>query len=482
MGSRSAFIVLKRAGNRDSPGPEGGKGGVARREPPTGNTGRDMSPANLSTKRRWIAELARTKPGTALTLLHHVIDMDWMLEAYRLTRRDGATGIDGVTAKAYHANLMANLRNLLDRIKSGLYKAPPVRRAYIPKADGTKRPLGIPTFEDKVAQRAIAMVLEAVYEQDFLPCSYGFRPERSAHMALRQLYDATTVRQQYWVLDVDIRKYFDTIPHDHLRAILDQRATDGVIRRMIDKWLKAGVLEDGHLRFATDGTPQGGVISPLLSNIFLHAVLDRWFEDDVKPRMRGGATLVRFADDFVMTFAYHDDARRVLEVLGKRLGRFGLTIHPDKTRFVDFRPERRGGTHPDCKEPPFDFLGFTHTWVKSRRGKNVVRQTTAKSRLARALVAIKDWCRKFRHWPILAQHEKLSMKLVGHFAYYGITGNFWQIDRYRQQVVKIWRKWLERRTRAKRLTWDRFNAFLLRHPLPKARIFRRYATPSEALP
>ena len=275
---------------------------------------------------------------------------------------------------------------------------------------------------------------------------------------------------------------FDSIPHDQLRAILDQRVTDGVIRRMIDKWLKAGVLEDGLLRFATEGTPQGGVISPLLSNIFLHVVLDRWFEDEVRPRMAGDATLVRFADDFVMTFETHHDAKRVLEVLGKRLGRYGLTLHPDKTRFIDFRPERRGGTHPDCKEPPFDFLGFTHTWVKSRKGKNGVRQTTAKSRLARALVAIKDWCRTNRHWPVLVQHAKLSAKLRGHYAYYGITGNIRQLDQYRQQVTKTWRKWLERRTRAKRLTWARFNTFLARHPLPRAKIIHRYATPSEALP
>jgi len=221
-----------------------------------------MNPANLSTKRRWIAELARTKPGTVLFSLHHVIDLEWMKAAYRLTRKDGATGIDGATAADYKANLVANLTDLLDRIKSGRYKAPPVRRTYIPKADGTQRPLGIPTFEDKVAQRAIAMVLEAVYEQDFLSCSYGFRPKRSAHEALRQIYGATTMRRQHWVLDVDIRKYFDSIPHDQLRAILDQRVTDGVIRRMIDKWLKAGVLEDGLLRFATEGTPQGGVMAP----------------------------------------------------------------------------------------------------------------------------------------------------------------------------------------------------------------------------
>jgi RNA-directed DNA polymerase len=269
---------------------------------------------------------------------------------------------------------------------------------------------------------------------------------------------------------------FDSIPHDQLRAILDQRVTDGVIRRMIDKWLKAGVLEDGLLRFATEGTPQGGVISPLLSNIFLHAVLDRWFEHEVRPRMVRGATLVRFADDFVMTFEAHYDAKRVLEVLGKRLGRYGLTLHPDKTRFIDFRPERRGGTHPDCKEPPFDFLGFTHTWVKSRKGKNVVRQTTAKNRLVRALGAIKDWCRTNLHWPVLAQHAKLSAKMRGHYAYYGITGNIQQLQRYAQQVTRTWRKWLARRTRSKRFPWDRLSAFLARHPLPRAKIIHRYAT------
>ncbi len=434
-----------------------------------------MDPANLLTKRHWIVELARRKPGEVLFLLHHVIDFEWMREAYWLTRKDGATGIDGMTAQDYEANLEANLRDLRERIISGRYKAPPVRRAYIPKADGTQRLLGIPTFEDKVAQRAIAMVLEAVYEQDFLSCSYGFRPGRSAHQALRQLSGVITVRRQHWVLDVDIRKYFDSIPHQALRAILDQRVTDGVIRRMINKWLKAGVLEEGHLHFATEGTPQGGVISPMLSNIFLHHVLDQWFEDEVKPRLNGNATLVRFADDFVMTFETHHDAKRVLEVLGKRLGRFGLTLHPDKTRFIDFRP-RRDGTHPDCTDPPFDFLGFTHAWVKSRNGKNVVRQTTAKSRFARALLAVKSWCRANRHRPILEQLARLSAKLVGHFAYYGITGNFRRLHQYRQQVTKTWRKWLERRTRGKRLTWDRFQAFLARHPLPRARIIHRYAT------
>ena len=434
-----------------------------------------MNPANLSTKRQWIAELARRKPGVVLFSLHHVIDLEWMEKAYWLTRKDGATGIDGVTADEYEVNLEANLSDLLDRIKSGRYKAPPVRRSYIPKADGSRRPLGIPTFEDKVAQWAIVMVLEAVYEQDFRTCSHGFRPRRSAHGALRELYSAITRQGQYWVLDVDIRKYFDSIPHHQLRAFLDQRVTDGVIRRMIDKWLKAGVLEDGLLHRETEGTPQGGVISPILSNIYLHHVLDEWFEDEVRPRLRGSCTLVRYADDFVMTFTRHHDAKRVLEVLGKRLERYGLMLHPDKTRFIDFRPERQGGTHPDCKGPPFDFLGFTHTWVKSQKGKNVVRQTTAKSRLARALVTINDWCRTNRHLPVLWQHQRLAAKLVGHYAYYGITGNVRQLHRYSNQVQRLWRKWLERRTRSKRLSWARFGKFLARHPLPRPLIVHRYA-------
>jgi group II intron reverse transcriptase/maturase len=440
-----------------------------------------MDPANLLTKWYWIVELARRKLGTVLFSLNHVIDFEWMREAYIRTRKDGATGIDGVTAQDYEANLEANLRDLLGRIKSGRYKAPPVRRTYIPKADGSQRPLGIATFEDKVAQRAIAMVLEAVYEQDFLSCSYGFRPGRSAHQALNQLAGVITVHRQRWVIEVDIRKYFDSIPHSHLREILDQRVTDGVVRRMIDKWLNAGVLEAGNLYFATEGTPQGGVISPILSNIFLHHVLDKWFEDEVRPRMRGKATLVRFADDFVMTFENYHDAKRVMDVLGKRLGRFGLALHPDKTRFIDFRPQRHGGTPPECKVRTFDFLGFTHMWGKSRKGKDVVRQTTAKSRYARSLSAVKGWCQTNRHRPIREQRAKLSATLNGHFAYYGITGNMRRLRQYRYQVERIWHKWLERRTRGKRFPWDRFRALLDRQALPLPRITHRYTGWSEAL-
>src|SRR3974377_1639232 len=444
---------------------------------------RTLSRANLSTKRQRIAELARSKRGVALSTLHHVIDLEWLKEAYRLTRKDGALGIDGVTAADYAENLEANLLDLLRRIKSVRYQAPPVRRAYIPKADGSRRPLGLPTLEDKVAQRAIVMVLEAVYEQDFLVCSYGFRPGRSAHQALQGLRTGFMSHGLRWVLDIDIVKYFDSIPHSHLRAVLDRRVTDGVIRRMIDKWLKAGVLEDGLLRHATESSPQGGVVSPCLSNIFLHHVLDEWFEFEVRPRLKGRCTLIRFADDAVLAFEDFLDAKRVLGVLGKRLARYGLTLHPDKTRFVDFRNNPPNWTaHAATNGTSFTFLGFTHVWGKSRAGKNVVRQVTAKNRYARALAAVTAWCRVNRHQPIPDQSAHLTAMMRGHYAYYGISGNFRRIRWYAHQVARIWQKWLSRRDRGGRLRCNQFTALRKRHPLPAARLVHRYTFASETLP
>jgi len=411
----------------------------------------------------------------ALYLLHHHVDMDWMREAYRLTRKDGAPGVDGQTAADYAKNLEANLLDLMTRIKSGRYVAPPVRRTYIPKADGSQRPLGIPGFEDKVAQRAIVMLLEPIYEHDFMSFSYGFRPKRSAHGALQALRGAIMGKQLRWVLDVDISKFFDTLQHHHLRDFLDQRVTDGVVRRMIDKWLKAGVLEKGVLHHAQEGSPQGGVVSPLLANIYLHYVLDEWWAKEVWPRLWGNGSLVRYADDCVMAFETLEDAKRVLEVLGKRLERFGLKLHPKKTRLIDFRPQRPDGGHdPETDGSNFDFLGFTHSWGKTRKGNLAVRQTTAKSRFARALAAVTDWCRTNRHRRVKEQREHLSQMMRGHYAYYGVSGNSRRLGWFACQVVKIWRKWLSRRGRNGRIPWNRFRDFLKSYPLPQPRIVHKY--------
>src|SRR3954463_7659475 len=314
------------------------------------------------------------------------------------------------------------------------------------------------------------------------PCSYGFRPGRSAHQALRTLRDAIWGQRLYWGLDIDIRKYFDSIPHAHLRRFLDQRVTDGVIRRMIDKWLKAGVVEDGHLHHTTAGSPQGGVISPCLSNVDLHYVLDEWFETEVRRRLKGRCTLVRYADDLVMAFEHSDDAKRVLAVLGKRLERYGLMLHPDKTRFVDFRPNRADRTdHPTTDGTSFDFLGFTHVWGKPRNGKNMVRQVTAKDRYARALAAVTERCRANRHQPIPEQHACLAAMMGGHYAYYGIAGNGRRLRWYARQVVRIWKKWLSRRGRHGNVLWSRLTEWLKSHPLPPPKIVHPYAAASEAL-
>jgi group II intron reverse transcriptase/maturase len=292
----------------------------------------------------------------------------------------------------------------------------------IPKGDGRKtRPIGIPTFEDKVLQRAVLMVLEAVYEQEFYDFSYGFRPNRSAHQALDSLWHRLMEVSGGWVLEADISSFFDTLDHKILRSFLDRRVRDGVIRKMIDKWLKAGVLEDGQLRRTPGGTPQGGVISPLLANVYLHEVLDRWFAEQVQPRMRGPAHLIRYADDFVMVFAEESDARRVMKVLAKRFAKYGLALHPEKTGLIKYgriQGPRDGGG--GWKSPTFDLLGFTHYWGKSRKGTLVVKRKTARPRFARSLKRVALWCKRNRHKPIADQHRYLSAVLLGHFSYYGL--------------------------------------------------------------
>ena len=440
------------------------------------------SSVNISTRQGKLAELARIEPKLELMTVAHHVDMAWLREAYRRTRKDGAAGVDGVTAAQYGAGLDANLSGLLDRFKSGRYRAPPVRRVHIPKPGkaGKTRPLGIPTLEDKVLQRAVLMALEPIFEQDFLDCSYGFRPGRGPHMALEALWHGLMGLGGGWVIDLDIRSFFDEVDRGHLRDFLGRRVRDRTIRRAVGKWLNAGVMEDGAVRRSDRGTPQGGVISPLLSNLYLHHVLDLWFERDVKPCLRGRAFAVRFADDAVLAFEREEDARRVFAVLGKRFAKYGLRLHPEKTRLVDFRsPSRRkpGGTQ---RGRSFALLGFTHHWGRSREGRWVVKRKTAKDRLTRAMRAVGDWCRRNRHQPVAVQWAALRRKLLGHYAYYGITGNYRALGRFHWWVRATWYKWLCRRSPRARMTWDRFLRLCRRCPLPRPRIVQsiyRAATP-----
>lgn len=426
----------------------------------------------VSTKQRRIATLAKQSPEMAFTSLAYFMDLDWLFEAYQQTRKNGAAGVDGITAAEYEQDLEGNLRALLGRAKSGSYRAPAVRRVYIPKGTSTTevRPIGIPTLEDKILQRAVVMLLEPIYEQDFLDCSYGFRPKRSAHQALESLWKQSMDMGGGWILEVDIRKFFDDLSHEHLREFLQHRVRDGVLTKLIHKWLKAGVMEDGSVSYPDSGSPQGGVISPILSNVFLHYVLDVWFETEVKPRLGGHAFLIRYADDFAIGFRHERDARRVLEVLPKRFEKYGLTIHPEKTRLICFQSPSRLAVDPegdpDAQPGTFDLLGFTHYWGKSRQGAWVIKRQTASSRFSRALSKVALWCRFNRHLPVSEQQLKLRQKLHGHYAYYGIRGNYAALNRFKFEVQRYWHKWLNRRNRQRELLWFRFNALLRRYPLP----------------
>jgi len=447
-------------------------------EPNEGKMSGRSSSGSVSTKLARIAELAKQSPSMKISTLAHHIDLDWMREAYRRTRKDGATGIDGQTAQQYAQNLDENLQSLLNRAKSGTYRAPAVKRVHIPKADGkATRPIGIPTFEDKVLQRAVAMELEAVYEQDFLDCSYGFRPGRSAHNAIDALWVGLRNMKGGWVLEVDIKSFFDCVDHALLRETLRHRVLDGVLLRLIGKWLKAGVFENGQVSFSERGTPQGGVISPLLANVFLHEVVDKWFEQQVKPRLHGRGFMIRYADDIVMVFESENDARRVMEAMAKRLEKYGLTLHPDKTRLVDFRSPacRRDKDDGDDDRGPgtFNMLGFTHHWKKNRKGTWVVGRRTAKDRKSRTLKALASWCREHRHDPVHSQWQQLVSKLRGHFQYYGVSYNFESLTEVWHRTARMWHKWLNRRSQKRTLNWAKMNRLLKRYPLPRPRIAHR---------
>ncbi len=402
------------------------------------------------------------------TLAHH-IDVAWLEEAYRLTNKRSAAGIDGVTATEYGANLAENLQALHERLRSGQYQAPPVERVWLEKEDGRMRPIGKPTFEDKIVQRAVVMLLEAVYEQDFYDFSYGFRPGGSPHQALCELREQCRKQNINWVVDADVSGFFDELRHDLLQEFIKRRVNDGGIRRLIGKWLNAGVMEEGNLTYADKGSPQGGVVSPILANVFLHYVLDEWYEQAVKPRLKGRSFLLRFADDFVIGCELESDAHRIMAVLPKRFDKYGLTIHPHKTKLVKFgKPPKN--QPPSPKNGTFEFLGFTHYWAKSQRGYWVIKRKTAHKRLRRSIKALWQWCKENRHLPFKEQYRMLCLKLRGHYQYYGIRSNYHQLEAVYQQVMKGWWYWLNHRNRRRDLAWEKFKWILTIFPLPKPRI------------
>jgi group II intron reverse transcriptase/maturase len=430
---------------------------------------------NVSLKQERIATLAKQSPDMGFTSLMHHLDTEWLCEAYWQTRKDGAPGVDGETWTSYGEELRGNLEKLIERLKTNSYRAPAVRRKHIPKSGspGETRALGIPTLEDKVLQRAVVMLLEPIYEQDFCDSSFGFRKGRSAHQALQLLWQATSSVGGGWVVELDIRKFFDEIDHACLMTFLKHRLRDSAVLRLIGKWLNAGVMEDGCISYPEVGSPAGGVISPLLANIYLHYVLDSWFTVDVRPRMQGKTGFIRFADDAVFSFSDETDARRVLRTLPKRFARYGLRLHPEKTKLVDFRRPRGRKYSGDAgtKEiKVFDFLGFTHYWGKSVKGKWIIKRKTAKNRLARAIKAVHAWCKDNRHRPILDQQKALNLKVQGHCGYYGITGNGPSLSSYRYWLLRHWRSSLSRRNREGSLTWSKFRKLLERYPIKPVKV------------
>jgi group II intron reverse transcriptase/maturase len=422
----------------------------------------------VSTGQVVVAEIARRNPHRRLLSLCRFIDTAALARAYGRLRKDAAVGVDGVTVETYGQRLEENLAELHARMKAGRYRHQPIRRVLIPKEKGKTRPIGISSVEDKVVQGALREVLEAVYEQEFLDCSHGFRPKRGAHDALRALNREVRAGWVRFILEADIVSFFDSIDRKMLMEMLRERIADESLMRLVGKCLHVGVLDGSEYSEPGMGTTQGSVLSPLLGNIYLHNVLDLWIEREVKPRMRGRCVLVRYADDFVIAFERQDDAERVVEVLPKRMAKYGLALHPDKTRLFAFTPPNGDGGGKGSET--FDLLGFTLYWRKTRNGGWAMWCKTRRARLARFLGTVADWCRRHRHRPVEVQHAALVRRVQGHINYFGVNGNKHSLSRVIEGVERVWRKWLNRRSQRGRMGWERFAQVLMRLPLPRPRI------------
>ncbi len=423
----------------------------------------------LSTKLNRLAETARKEPEYRFRTLAHLINVEMLGRSFLALRRDAASGIDEVSWKEYRQNLSKNLINLHERMREGRYKAQALRRVYIPKGDGKERPLSIPVIEDKIAQKAVVEILNRIYEQDFLNCSYGYREGRNAHEALGAIQKEITLGKVRYVLEADIEDYFGNIVRRNLMEMLRKRIAEESLLRLIGKWLHVGVLEEGRLLVNRNGIHQGSVISPLLANIYLHEVLDKWIEREVKPRMQGEVKLHRFADDFVILFETKTDAERVQQVLTKRFEKYGLKLHTEKTKLIEFG-RSAWSRRKEIKPQTFNFLGFTHICGTSRKGKFTVKVKTMKKRLSRSLKKVSEWCKRNRHQALPIQAQRLREILRGHYNYYGRRCNYRSLVQFYRSVLKIWQKWLGRRTRDGKIPWQRFAQLLTRYSLPLPRI------------
>lgn len=414
----------------------------------------------MSTVERQIAERAREFEGEALYSLYSFIDGPMLWDSFKRLNKQSAKGVDGKTWQQYREEFPERIYGLLEEFKSGRYKAPAVRRVYIPKDKHSRRPIGIPTIEDKLLQMCVRRVMEPVYEEDFKPFSYGFRPGRSQHQAIDYMFKEVSFGRKHYIIDADIKNYFGSINHGILRKFLDKRIKDGVIRKMIDKWLKAGIMESGNISYPEEGTPQGSVISPLLSNIYLHYVLDEWFSEQIQPLLKGKSFIVRFADDFILGFTDKSDAERVMAVLPKRFAKYGLTLQPEKTKLIDLNDKRGGGWGRS-----FDFLGFTHFLSRSRKGSMVLKRKTSSKRLTRAISNVSDYIKKNRHMKLSDLVAALNVKLRGHYNYYGVTFNFRSLNGFFAVVRQRLFKWLNRRGGKVKLNWARFLEYVDGHTL-----------------
>jgi len=423
-----------------------------------------------------LSELAKEDPKRKFFSIAHFITPTRLYAAFRGLRKEASAGVDGVHYKEYQADAERNIQALHERLKDGTYQAQPLRRVYIPKENGKERPISIPALEDKIAQKAMVEVLNAIYEQDFLDCSNGFRPGRGQRQALDEVGRVICTRPTSCILELDITAYFDSIVRKLLLELVEKRVSDESVLQLIRKWISVGVVDEGRLLVSEKGTGQGQTISPLLANVYLHYVLDEWFENEVKPRLRGEAHEIRFADDAVLCFQYREDAEKVAAVLPKRFAKFGLTLHPEKTRLVDFgRSAEAKAKRQGQKPATFDFLGFTHVCARSRRGKFTVHVLTVGKWLRRSLSEIARWCQENRHDPVDEQQKTLNQKLRGHYQYYGRPTNYRSLWKFYRGVRNIWRKWLNRRTRGKPLPWARYAELLRRLPLLLPRITQPWA-------